>query len=99
VLRSQVNDNRALNIECQFKPIVELSKSINQKCTKRKNNDEIQYQPNKIVKNVKKDANIEVKVEETNDECKIVIIDKLYNERYKKFLYYQWLGTYIPKQS
>jgi hypothetical protein len=61
VIRFRVNDNRALNIECQFKPVVELSKSINQKCTKRKSDDEIRYQPNKIVKNVKKGANIEVK--------------------------------------
>jgi hypothetical protein len=74
VLRSQVNDNKALNIECQFKSIVELSKSINQPCTKRKSDDE----PNKIVKKVKEDVNIEVKVEETNDDCKIVIINKLF---------------------
>jgi hypothetical protein len=98
MLRSQVNDNKALNIECQFKPIVELSKSINQQCTKRKSDDEFRYQPNKIVKKVKEDANIKVKVKETNDECNIVIIDKLYSERYKKFLCYQWLVTYIPKQ-
>jgi hypothetical protein len=98
VLSSQVNDNKALNIECQFKPIVELSKSINQQCTKRKSDDEFRYQPNKIVKKVKEDANIKVKVKETNDECNIVIIDKLYSERYKKFLCYQWLVTYIPKQ-
>jgi hypothetical protein len=98
VLRSQVNNNRALNIECQSKPIVKLSKSINQQCTKRKSDDEFRYQLDKIVKKVKEDANIEVKVEATNDECKIVIIDKFYSERYKKFLCYQWLITYIPKQ-
>ncbi len=40
----------------------------------------------KKIKKVKKDTNIKVKVEETNDECKITIIDKLYNERQKKVL-------------
>jgi hypothetical protein len=40
------------------------------------------------MKRVKEDTNIEVKVKETNDKCKIAIIYKLYNERYKKFLYY-----------
>lgn len=28
---------------------------------------------------IKEDTNIKVKVEETNDECKITIIDKLYS--------------------
>ncbi len=50
------------------------------------------------MKRVKEDTNIEVKVEETNDECKIVIINKLYSERYKKFLCYSWLVTNITKQ-
>jgi hypothetical protein len=50
------------------------------------------------VKKVKEDTNIEVKVEETSDECKIVIIEKLYSERYKKILCYRWLATDIPKQ-
>jgi len=50
------------------------------------------------VKKVKEDTNIEVKVEETSDECKIVIIDKRYSERYKKILCYRWLATDIPKQ-
>lgn len=36
------------------------------------------------MKKVKEDTNIEVKVDETNDECKITIIDKFYSERYKK---------------
>ncbi len=42
--------------------------------------------------------NIQVKVKETNDECKITIIDKLYSERYKKFLCHHWLSTNMPKQ-
>jgi hypothetical protein len=50
------------------------------------------------VKKKRKDTNIEVKVEETNDECKIVIINKFYNEWYKKFLCYYWLVTNITKQ-
>lgn len=40
MLRFQVNDNIALKIECQFKPIVELSKLISLECTMRKNDDE-----------------------------------------------------------
>jgi hypothetical protein len=35
-----------------------------------------------MVTKSKEDTNTKVKVEETNDECKIVIINKLYNERY-----------------
>jgi len=50
------------------------------------------------VKKVKKDTNIKVKVEETSDECNIVIIDKLYSEWYKKFSCYYYLATNIPKQ-
>ncbi len=46
----------------------------------------------------KEDTNIEVKVEETSDECNIAIIDKLYRERYKKFLCYCWLAINIPIQ-
>jgi hypothetical protein len=40
VLRSQVNDNRALKIECQSKPIVELPKLVSIECTKKKCDDE-----------------------------------------------------------
>jgi hypothetical protein len=41
------------------------------------------------MKKIKEDTNIKVKVEETSDECKIVIIDKFYSERYKKILCYR----------
>jgi hypothetical protein len=50
------------------------------------------------VRKVKENTNIEIKVKETSDECKIVIINKLYSERYKKILCYYWLTTNIPKQ-
>jgi hypothetical protein len=36
------------------------------------------------VKKVKEDTNIDAKVKEINDECKIAIIDKFYSERYEK---------------
>jgi hypothetical protein len=34
---------------------------------------------------IKEDTNIKVKVEETNDECKITIINKLYSEGIRSF--------------
>jgi len=40
VLRSQVNDNRALKTKCQSKPIIELPKLVSIKCTKKKWDDE-----------------------------------------------------------
>jgi hypothetical protein len=40
VLRSQVNDNRALKTKCQSKPIVKLSKLVSTKYTKKKCDDE-----------------------------------------------------------
>ncbi len=40
VIRCQVNDNKALKTKCQSKPIVELSKLVNTKCTKKKCDDE-----------------------------------------------------------
>jgi hypothetical protein len=40
VLKSQVNDNRALKTKCQSKPIVELPKLVSIKCTKEKCDDE-----------------------------------------------------------
>jgi hypothetical protein len=37
MLRSQMNYNTTLKTKCQFKPIVELSKSISLECTKKNN--------------------------------------------------------------
>ncbi len=39
MLRSQMNYNTTLKTKCQFKPIVELSKSISLECTKKNNDD------------------------------------------------------------
>jgi hypothetical protein len=52
-----------------------------------------------MVRKTKEDTNITVKVEETNDECKIVIINKFYIERYKKCSCHHWLVTNITKQQ
>ncbi len=50
------------------------------------------------MKKVKDNTNMKVKVEETSDECNIAIINKLYNERYKKFSCYCCLVIDIPKR-
>jgi hypothetical protein len=99
MLRSQMNYNTTLKTKCQFKPIVELSNSISLERIKKNNDDKSRDQRNTMVKKTKEDTNIEVKVEETNDECKIVITKKLYSERCKKFLCHCWLVTNIAKQQ
>jgi hypothetical protein len=43
---------------------------------------------NEIVKMKAKDEHIEVKVEDRFVECKIHIIEKVYKERFNKYLYY-----------